>query len=680
MSNKVALFADIRDLLATPWKVMGAGSFTGKDVKRKFKEIYEKLKESNLTNDEKRALNRYVASFKKLITEEQLTKKSKSAKVETEEDDIKKFIEYITIVLNKKDNWQKTKPFEKKSFCNRMDDLGPKIGATKLNEILAPHLISYVKRYCKSTLALEVPKAPKAPKAPKVQQPPPAPPVKNALPADSKLLQGKQRKYAVAVQELEKSRVKGPIGMRYKSTEDELLAYKYRNKDEAYRKLQNLAILYKDKDYWKDVSDKKKVCDDIVQIARFIGVDRVRGILPDHVVKYIKNQCKIDLGTLQEKASAMNKQRREEIGKAQEQRKIDDKQRMIEASKPKVELKMPVKAPAVKTPAIKKKTTDEMKSEETSKIKEENIIDKLAYDIYYSSITEEGTVIYRSTKQNIKIELTFSIPRKSVRLILFSAYAEPTQPRAEKGLARKVLCKILLDLVDKKKVKADYKIELSAGEITDLQGIVKYDKSKQREMYESLGFTAKYGGDFEQTVESFIDKCENEILINKKKTTDEMKSEEQTKPKSDPNYLIDWTGYEYDYQNKFGIGTVNYKSKKQNIKIEIVFEKKSKIITLAWFTAYWDTKKPRAPKGLARKVLCAILLDLVNTKKITEDYTFQLVAANIMIKGVKYDAKKQEEMYNTLGFKTESISATGLSRKMKQTVAEFVDKCEKDIL
>ena len=133
--------------------------------------------------------------------------------------------------------------------------------------------------------------------------------------------------------------------------------------------------------------------------------------------------------------------------------------------------------------------------------------------------------------------------------------------------------------------------------------------------------------------------------------------------------------YQYEYIDKLDVGSINYKSIKQNIKIEMSLSKNNKHIRLRWFTAFWKPNKPRAQKGLARKVLCEILLDLVKKKKITKDYTFDLMAANINVKGMNYDPKKQEQMYHSLGFKT-----TAYARIMKQTVGEFVEKCERDIL
>lgn len=118
----------------------------------------------------------------------------------------------------------------------------------------------------------------------------------------------------------------------------------------------------------------------------------------------------------------------------------------------------------------------------------------------------------------------------------------------------------------------------------------------------------------------------------------------------------------------------NYTYKDQNLHIEILTKgstpTKPRDIFLALFTATDKADKPRAPKGLASRVLCQ-LIHLILKKGAGPKTPFDLDPVNLL--GLEGSDKELVKFYKKLGFKRKK----GMN-EMTQPVDSFLKNCEKN--
>jgi hypothetical protein len=144
-----------------------------------------------------------------------------------------------------------------------------------------------------------------------------------------------------------------------------------------------------------------------------------------------------------------------------------------------------------------------------------NKMDPKSYKI--SDIGDLVYIKYRNSKQNIKIDLIMNKSKKIILLDHFSAYYIKKNPRAEKGLARIILCELIKNIVKKYNDSINYDIVLVANNLNIKN--FNYDMEKQIEMYKKLGFVGRYKesiNELSQPVKKFIDLCDNMILKDSK--------------------------------------------------------------------------------------------------------------------------------------------------------------------
>ena len=98
------------------------------------------------------------------------------------------------------------------------------------------------------------------------------------------------------------------------------------------------------------------------------------------------------------------------------------------------------------------------------------------------------------------------------------------------------------------------------------------------------------------------------------------------------------TDYEITYKNAYIhliVGKDNYKTNKQSIPFDLI---------LGHIYSKWDKNKNSASKGLARKLLCKLLLDLIE-KNVINKSSIILLEAEPSLK------EKLLDMYKGMGFK-----------------------------
>lgn len=147
-------------------------------------------------------------------------------------------------------------------------------------------------------------------------------------------------------------------------------------------------------------------------------------------------------------------------------------------------------------------------------------------------------------------------------------------------------------------------------------------------------------------------KKKNKFIKSKKKYNRFIKNKNMKGGGFNSDFLME-TGDKYYYEDKGN-----------NIKIEI---DKSSPLNIDIFTAQSDKKKDRAPKGMARNVLCELLLHVSRDKSRKE---IILSISGHDIQGITSDNSKLKKMYENMGF--ESIN----ERDMKITIDRFIKECE----
>ena len=98
------------------------------------------------------------------------------------------------------------------------------------------------------------------------------------------------------------------------------------------------------------------------------------------------------------------------------------------------------------------------------------------------------------------------------------------------------------------------------------------------------------------------------------------------------------TDYEITYKNAYIhliVGKDYYKTDKQSIEFELI---------LGHIYSKWDKNKNAAPKGLARNLLCKLLLELIE-KNVINKKSIILLEAEPSLK------EKLLDMYKGMGFK-----------------------------
>ncbi len=210
-----------------------------------------------------------------------------------------KFIEYITVVLNKKENWQKEK--NKKQFCEdvkRMIKNG--MTETELNNLLAPHLKTYIKRYCKLDFNLNIPKQSAPKKAPVASH------ITKAGQGMLKKADKYEEKFAREVLKNEglarDAKDKSLSSVKYKQKEGEKpILYKSDYQTLVKKSTRKLNITKDLKKYisisadeWSKMTDKKEVCSKVVDIMKLykLTIDDLKNMLPAHIVSYMVSNCK----------------------------------------------------------------------------------------------------------------------------------------------------------------------------------------------------------------------------------------------------------------------------------------------------------------------------------------------------------------------------------------------------
>ena len=98
---------------------------------------------------------------------------------------------------------------------------------------------------------------------------------------------------------------------------------------------------------------------------------------------------------------------------------------------------------------------------------------------------------------------------KVIYLDLFTAQADEAKPRANKGVARLILCKFMSHLMKKKIIADDWTFVLEPGEYSEEQ-TQKHSIQKLRKMYKSMGFKRIPNSDqFKMKVPQFIEWCDS---------------------------------------------------------------------------------------------------------------------------------------------------------------------------
>jgi len=121
--------------------------------------------------------------------------------------------------------------------------------------------------------------------------------------------------------------------------------------------------------------------------------------------------------------------------------------------------------------------------------------------------------IYNGSNNNVQIFGEIyqdSKPKKYVYISIFEAQKDAKKPRANKGVARLILCKLINHFLRKKIVDETYNIKLEPGQIVKTGGKVKHNQKKLVGMYESMGFKRIGNSDqFQMNIMDFVDWCKS---------------------------------------------------------------------------------------------------------------------------------------------------------------------------
>ncbi len=119
---------------------------------------------------------------------------------------------------------------------------------------------------------------------------------------------------------------------------------------------------------------------------------------------------------------------------------------------------------------------------------------------------------YTGSNNNVQIlgEIYPDRKPKNVFISLFAAQKDESKPRANKGVARLILCKFINHLLRKKLVDETYNIKLEPGLYSDTATVIRHNLQKLRKMYKSMGFK-KIGKSllFQMNIMDFIDWCKS---------------------------------------------------------------------------------------------------------------------------------------------------------------------------
>ena len=306
------------------------------------------------------------------------------------------------------------------------------------------------------------------------------------------------------------------------------------------------------------------------------------------------------------------------------------------------------------------------------------------------------------------------------------------KPRAEKGLARHILCSILDKIISTPKYSKIYKIDknslfkLSAGDIGTRKD---FNINKLSKYYEGLGFKEydieknEYRSktrNFKQTIGNFLNNCSKrnnkkeekvydfgelqDISDKVKKTkdiklkkadftslkdiSDKVKKTKDIKPKKKEEKLkfklnskeLTQEVYENLYQK------IIYKGQKNNVYIEFYVEKRNNLY-MSLFKSQQDRSKPRVKKGMPYLILCSILRKIISTPeyskpfKINKYSDFTLTAGNIGIPN--FNLEKLSKYYESLGFKEydkEQNDEPESMRFFKQPIYKFLKICSEKFI
>ncbi len=121
--------------------------------------------------------------------------------------------------------------------------------------------------------------------------------------------------------------------------------------------------------------------------------------------------------------------------------------------------------------------------------------------------------LFRYDGSNNNVELSGYIYKekkpKQIYLDLFSAQHDDEKPRANKGVARLILCKFMNHLMKKNIIDDDWVFQLEPGLYSDRQ-TQKHSIQKLRRMYKSMGFKRIPDSDqFKMKVPQFIEWCKS---------------------------------------------------------------------------------------------------------------------------------------------------------------------------
>lgn len=120
--------------------------------------------------------------------------------------------------------------------------------------------------------------------------------------------------------------------------------------------------------------------------------------------------------------------------------------------------------------------------------------------------------LYAGSNNNVQIfgEIYQDRKPKFVYINLFGAQKDESKPRANKGVARLILCKFINHLLRKKIVDETYNIKLEPGLFSDTATEIKHNIQKLRNMYKSMGFK-RIGSStkFQMNIMDFIEWCKS---------------------------------------------------------------------------------------------------------------------------------------------------------------------------
>ncbi len=120
--------------------------------------------------------------------------------------------------------------------------------------------------------------------------------------------------------------------------------------------------------------------------------------------------------------------------------------------------------------------------------------------------------LYSGSNNNVQIfgEIYQDRKPKVVFVNLFGAQKDESKPRANKGVARLILCKFINHLLRKKIVDDKSDIKLEPGLFSDTATEIKHNLQKLRNMYKSMGFK-RIGSsqEFKVNIMDFLDWCKS---------------------------------------------------------------------------------------------------------------------------------------------------------------------------